>query len=89
MRLLYEHVIYAESTDFTCRIWRESPRISVTSNDDLKRQALLHISNKSFVYGEAGFYAICNLLIVVDGVNAVEVKEKSTGDALCVYKDWP
>jgi hypothetical protein len=89
MRLLYEQMICAQTKDHRCRIWRESTREVSISNDDLKIRAADLLNDKKFLTGEAGFFAVCNLLITYAGVNTVEVVELSTGDGICVYKNWP
>ena len=88
-RLTYEWMIRAETDSHICRIWRGADRSELVSNDQLKHGAMIMLRDPEYTSREAGFYALCNQIVKHEGVSAVEVTEKSTGDGVCVYKNWP
>lgn len=83
--LLFEDMIRAETEERVCRIWRQvnQEHINWPTNSDVKEIA------RSALGSDSSLINICIKIVNLDGVNSVEVIERSTGDGICVHKDWP
>jgi hypothetical protein len=80
--LLFEWMIRAETATHVCRIWREMSWPQQPTNKELKAEAVKMLSIVTLK-------DIVEHLVLVDGVNSVEIIDRSTGDGICVHKDWP
>ena len=79
MNLLYEYMIRVESNGYICRIWHADKDIAVEL--------------RAFVEGVLDHNAALSVMVTdivcLEGINSVEIIYKSTGDGMCVHKDWP
>lgn len=82
-KFLSEYMIRAETESRVCRMWRQCGPSYEMSNDELKSFAV-EIMNR-----HNSLVVLASLLVAIDGNNSVEIIERSSGDGICIHKDWP
>ena len=81
--LTFEDMIRAETERHVCRIWRKRD-MELGSTAMMKYVAL-----DTMKISSADLMTMTRVLIEFEGVSAVEIIDRRTGDGVCVYKDWP
>lgn len=86
--LLFEDMIRAETERYICRIWRQVDNYDTAgfSNDDLRIRAEAMLMDEGMTLY---LQRIAEILVLERRVNSVEIIARSTGDGICVHKDWP
>jgi len=77
--LLFEHMIRIETATLICRIWAAQEVSSVNTR-----------AQAEVVIGQPiPWQAMLEKIAYLDGVNSVEILNRTTLEGMCVHRDWP